>query len=286
MYPQPVEPEKGKRLCIVTPLYKDELSGDEWLSVRACQKYLSTYDCLIIAPQKLKGGKVHTQLREQYRWIWFDDDCFSGIDAYNRLLLSSAFYKIFDAYSFMLIYQTDALIFSKNIEEWLDRNYSYVGAPWLNNEEEQHKTSNLFKGVGNGGFSLRKISHMIQILSSNRKLYSFGHYVFNFYEPNGMSQYLKNAYNYFRYIERFNTAHNNPAYNEDKIIAVSSNRFNFVRIPEPEIALKFAFEVSPEILYEYNNQKMPLGCHAWNKYNPDFYRTHATEVLNPSTNRS
>jgi hypothetical protein len=252
---------------------------DEWLSIRACQKYLNTFDCIIIAPQKLKGGNLHKKLKEQYRWVWFDDECFAGISAYNRLLLSSDFYSVFEAYSFMLIYQTDALIFNNNIEQWLNKDYSYVGAPWLNTEEEQRKTKQLFKGVGNGGFSLRKISHMIQILNSPRKLYGFRHYVFNYHEQKGVVQYIKYAYNYLRYVERFNTAHQNPTYNEDKIIAVSVKRFDFISIPEPEVALQFAFEASPEILYDLNHQTMPLGCHAWSKYNPDFYRTHAGEML-------
>jgi hypothetical protein len=73
---------------------------------------------------------------------------------YSRLLMTKSFYDNIPTETF-LIFQTDTMIFSKN-KNYINRflQYDYVGAPWphLNNQ------------IGNGGFSLRKKSKMIEIL--------------------------------------------------------------------------------------------------------------------------
>ena len=38
------------------------------------------------------------------------------------------------------------------------------------------------------------------------------------------------------------------------------------KVAEPKVALQFSFEVNPSLLYEMNNQQLPFGCHAFEKY--------------------
>jgi hypothetical protein len=38
-----------------------------------------------------------------------------------------------------------------------------------------------------------------------------------------------------------------------------------------EVALRFAFEANPRICYEMNNYEIPFGCHAWEKYDKEFW---------------
>lgn len=46
-------------------------------------------------------------------------------------------------------------------------------------------------------------------------------------------------------------------------------------LPSFDIALKFAFEVNPSCLYYINNEKLPFGCHAFEKYEYDtFWQKH------------
>lgn len=42
-------------------------------------------------------------------------------------------------------------------------------------------------------------------------------------------------------------------------------------VPSPIEASAFAFERSPRYLYELNNNTLPFGCHAWEKYDMDFW---------------
>ena len=39
-------------------------------------------------------------------------------------------------------------------------------------------------------------------------------------------------------------------------------------------AIKFSFEINPKLLLEMNNNILPFGCHAWWKYDLDFWKNH------------
>jgi hypothetical protein len=81
------------------------------------------------------------------------------IDQYNLLLFSRFFYDNIKTETF-LIFQTDTLIsevHASKIYNFLE--YDYVGAPWVNKQND-------FEAVGNGGFSLRKKSKMIELIKN------------------------------------------------------------------------------------------------------------------------
>jgi hypothetical protein len=75
---------------------------------------------------------------------------------YNQLLTSTAFYERFTNSEWILVFQTDTLL-----RRQIDRDffqYDYVGAPWTG-----HPTVKCRCLVGNGGFSLRRVSTMLAI---------------------------------------------------------------------------------------------------------------------------
>lgn len=78
---------------------------------------------------------------------------------YNMLLTSSDFYRNFEKAGHVLIFQTDVIQFKRVPEEFFE--YDYVGAPW----SAPPTPTNL---VGNGGFSLRRVSKMIEICNRER----------------------------------------------------------------------------------------------------------------------
>jgi hypothetical protein len=49
-------------------------------------------------------------------------------------------------------------------------------------------------------------------------------------------------------------------------------RCEFFTIPTASEAVSFAFEAHPEYLFELNHQELPFGCHAWERYNPEFWK--------------
>ena len=77
---------------------------------------------------------------------------------YNNLLLSKYFWNLLSGEK-ILIYQEDTLIFKSNIDDFLE--WDYIGAPFAFKCIEPNN-------VGNGGFSLRNKSKMLEILNNYR----------------------------------------------------------------------------------------------------------------------
>jgi len=80
-----------------------------------------------------------------------------SVNDYNNMLLSIPFWEQFHGEK-LLIYQEDSYIFNSNITPFLE--YDYIGAPWVRNL--------IPDGYGgNGGFSLRTKSIMIECLKKH-----------------------------------------------------------------------------------------------------------------------
>jgi hypothetical protein len=181
---------------------------------------------------------------------------------------SRLFYKSFDDYEFILIAQTDALVFSDDLDHWCDRDYSYIGAPWFSGLNKPRLPLTLIAS-GNGGLSLRRVADFIRVLSRPR------------YIPNliigehanslsiRISQWIKHkvvkAYNFDPFF---------PDINEDFFWGLLVPRAcSYFTVPTPEEACAFAFEREPRFLYALNGEQLPFGCHGWEKYDPGFWHS-------------
>ena len=80
----------------------------------------------------------------------------TSINDYNEMLLNPKFWNQFKGEK-LLVYQEDTCLFHGDIEAFL--KYDYIGAPWPKGQEE----NNLL--VGNGGFSLRSKSKLLECLA-------------------------------------------------------------------------------------------------------------------------
>lgn len=84
------------------------------------------------------------------------------VSEYNSLLLSINFWNLFYGEK-LLIYQEDTIMFHGNIDKYLI--YDYVGAPWNKKYYDTHKLD--ISNGGNGGFSLRTKSKLIECIRKN-----------------------------------------------------------------------------------------------------------------------
>lgn len=158
----------------------------------------------------------------------------SSVEAYNQMMLNKTFYGLFHQYQYILIYQLDAYVFSDRLLEFCSLGYDYIGAPWLEGKFDMKHEENGVLYVGNGGFSLRKIDSFLSVLE--------------------------------------NCGHEYIDYNEDLFWA-SRNSESF-RIAPVNAAIDFAFERPVRLLYEKNNNSLPFGCHAWMKYDFQFFKPY------------
>ena len=264
---------------VVIPVYKEYPNSFEQISIRQTFRVLKQHRISLIFPASLSLTQYINIAAEENIVLEankFDDWYFTDIYSYSRLLLDILFYQRFSSANYMLIVQPDAFVFRDELNYWIEQNYDYIGAPWF---KGFHKPkSNKIIGVGNGGFSLRNIQIMISILSSikfkSRPVYSFKG-VFNKSQEN---------YNYTFFEEKFllKTLYyiNNLCYdkikcliNEDLFISkIFPKVFPDFKVPDPDIAKYFAFEVNPSYLFKACGNKLPFGCHGWFKYETDFWQ--------------
>lgn len=265
-----------KKVAVIVPLYKESLTINERFSFEITLSTLSKHDIYVICPKRLSAymAVLSKDIGMSFYVMFFDDKYFYSIRSYNKLMTSISFYKKFQDYEYILIVQTDALVIFDNLLDWCNCGYSYIGAPWFNGFEKE-KDDMSFLGVGNGGFSLRKVSDFVKCLSSLR------------YIPNVLVVRPSNIFSIIKWakyikhhiIYSYNCTPFYPKINEDVfwgILVPLCNKYFIV--PAPEIALSFAFEVNPEYLFEMNGRKLPFGCHAWEKYDLTFWRSILKET--------
>lgn len=258
------------RAAVLVPLYKESMTPAEEFSFRTTVAILSKHDIFVICPKRLSGylSSLKKTAHLAFGIEYFSERFFSGARAYSRLLMSVDFYRRFDQYEYILIVQTDALVFSDQLNEWCDCNYSYVGAPWFKGGAYPELPLS-FVGVGNGGFSLRKVQDFLRVLSRPRYIpditITAPLHVFDMHQ---LIRFIRH-----RMIFSYSYPPLRPKVVEDLFwgLLVPAS-CEFFSVPRPEDAIPFAFEVAPEYLFELNGRQLPFGCHAWEKHNVRFWR--------------
>ena len=260
---------------IVIPVHKNTPTEDESMSLHQCISVLNSHPICIVCPDGLDVSQYTSTLSDAGA-IWsverFAQRFFDGIKGYNLLMLDKHFYKRFAKYEYMLIYQLDAWVFRDKLKEWCNKGYDYIGAPWI---EKDDRGDLQLTGVGNGGFSLRRVQHFIDVLSYKgpvrkasqlnlpptlkNKIYKF---FYSFGYQNTISYYKKD-----------------PTLYEDIFLSIFlSNTKLRAKMPTPDEAAFFAFEKQPSFLYSKIG-KLPFGCHAWRKYEYDsFWNNYITPI--------
>lgn len=252
-----------QEVAIVVPVYKTDLAEAEWQSLRQTCKIFSSRDIYVVAPENLDLTPVLEKFPE-LKVERFPADCFKGIRGYNKLMTSASFYDRFSAYTYILIAQLDAYVFTDQLDDWCARGYDYVGAPWLKRPLNKlpfihwikvikdkkriakglYSKIALYDKVGNGGLSLRKVaSHKAVAIEKAEEL------------------------------ARLNSigAKGEP---EDVFWAMQTDIFTY---PDAMEALTFAFDKYPRYSYRLNHHQLPMGCHGWtSRKMRRFWKNHIT----------
>ena len=236
-------------VAVLIPMYQTRLSPAERASLAQCLRVLSAYPIVLVTPESLDVQPLLSDFSSLGRQS-FSDAFFTGTDSYNRLMTSLDFYRRFAEYEYILIYQLDAWVFQDELPYFCRLDLDYIGAPTVHREaydtlpaparEEFASVLSTHRLVFNGGLSLRRVAGLIRYL----RIYS------SFY----------------------------PAWkgNEDMLFSLEATRLLpmkfFIKLPAWEQALRFAFEKSPAASYELTGHKLPFGCHAWERYDPEFWK--------------
>jgi hypothetical protein len=247
--------------AIVVPVYRD-LNHLEEYALNRLKKLLSgKYDIFLVMPHEIKYHFFCYKLKIKL----FSSSHFQNISSYNKLLKSKRFYLRFINYKFILIYQLDALIFDDNLGYWLNLNYSYLGAPIFKEGIFSTQITEI-RGM-NGGFSLRKVNDALRVLFSLKRVYKTEEIMMkrhNYLKRNSLRYILRyllyTITNRFILIKYFHKGQEDLFWSKFVV-----DRFKFYRIADLKTAMKFSFELNSRELFQMNQNKLPFGCHGWNR---------------------
>lgn len=265
-------------LAVVVPLAVAALTEDERLSLDRLRRNASGIPRYLVVPDGLELKFDHAD----FSVVRVPAIAMAGIAAYNRMMITPWFYRLFAGYRYILLYQLDCLLLGNSVGRWCERDWSYVGAPWFGNRGPDD-----LKSVGNGGFSLRRIDHMLAVLGSDRfaPQFRFAQQRRHFSGwkhlkvlANGLIRAWCNGGGSLA--SRFAAGFERP---EDEFWSQYAPFFMAgYSLPTPREALGFAFEDRPRIAFDLTAGRLPLGCHAWSRMDRHFWLERLADLEQPA----
>lgn len=235
-----------EQVIVLIPLYKPALTEIERYSLDVSLQALAGRKAQFIAPENIDRAYYQANYPD-ISFVCFEDHFFESIEGYNLLLLADSFYQRFDAYEFILILQTDAIVLRDDLDVWINKPFDYIGAPWPDGNElfvnlglfegEYGKVIKVF--VGNGGFSLRRTKKCISLLEEF---------------PVALAVFLA------------------AGSSEDLFFSYMGALSADFIIPNEITASLFSLELKPAYYYKVNGGRVPMGGHAWWKYDAAFWK--------------
>ena len=258
---------------VVIPVHSQFPTKDEQWSLRRCGLVLSKHQICIVHPSGLNID-AYLSLIPQAKLVHVPPAWMESKRAYNRMLINSNFFRIFDAYSHLLIHEPDALVVSDCLTDWCEAGFDFIGAPLFLGYAKALPNAP-FNGELNSGFSLFCIETTIRFLDSRFRWYKYRNAIYHLlrrllrrpcdgitiaYAMRGLGEpgLIKGAYkltnlNCDLFLCRF-ASKVSPRY----------------VLPKPEEATRFSWDAMPERCHQLNNGKLPFGIHAWARYNRGF----------------
>ena len=262
-----------EKVAVLINIYKSDLTQNEILSLKKCLNILEKYEKIFLGPDDIDLG-IYKALAPNLKFHLVKASNFRGAANYSRYLLTEEFYSAFKHFNQVLIYQLDCYVFRDELDVWASQNFDYIGSPFFKDFEKNADFE--FLGVGNGGFSLRNPSRILDLLKNWEKKVSYSGILktkIAFTKNNKIRlivQKFLSSLTGFIFHRPFTSILKNPK--EDLILGLFFGKeLNLLNTPTPQVASRFSSETNPEYLYTLNNKTLPFGCHAWEKYEPEFW---------------
>jgi hypothetical protein len=281
---------------IVIPVHTPDLTRAEKASLINCISRLRDHDILFLHKRSLDMAAffqavISSSLSSSpFRTEAVDDRWLQSVKSYNELLFQGWFYRLFSSWDYILIHQLDAWVLRSDLDHWIGKGFTYVGAPWTRHLGPD--TPDI--GVGNGGFSLRCVAEMIRICDSFQTahvpVFRWGELAYRvtlFRRYHGfpwsqwpslfgkrlvlfllMSAGWRNTLSYYSKV----------GIQEDHLFSIYAPWvFPWMRFPSLAEAADFAVETNPRQTLAHYQILCPFGCHAWEKHDRNFWLTSFPE---------
>lgn len=255
-------------VAVVVPIYTRELSPDEQLSLAQLSRRLASYPHVQVSPASLTINVLGGEVRR------FPDTFFTGTASYSRLLLSREFYEAFLDFEYILVHQTDCLTFGDALADFVRLGLDYVGAPWVLFDRSAGPR---LGRAGNGGFSLRRVKRFLDVLQTSAVFSYPGDELRRHFGPmrffSRLDDFRIRAFATCRVAQRGETVARRWTGHEDVFWAFMAPLIvKDFRVADWQVGVRFAFEEAPQLCLTLNQGSLPFGCHAWKRWDPEFWQ--------------
>jgi hypothetical protein len=200
---------------------------------------------------------------------FIDPKWFCSLRDYNLLKVLPWLYRRYSKYEFMQTYELDAYVFRDELRYWCDQGWDYIGAPWFEDFYKCSYDSKVF-GVGNSGFSLRRIPSCLKILN-HIQIDKTKSLIKDFIRRRISARSFAGR---LLFPERLFAPFEGRGWiNSDDLFwcFIIHPIFHSFKIAPYELARRFSFEANARRLYDECERELPFGCHKWELLQPDFW---------------
>jgi glycosyltransferase involved in cell wall biosynthesis len=153
------------------------MTAEEQRSFLNTLSVLKKWKVCLVLPENVSADsycELKSRMGLDFSVVFVRCDWMGSLTNYNNMLLAPEFYKTFSNYRYLLVCHLDAWVFRDELQMWIDKGYDYIGAPWFVPRPESSKDwapleKLMLPQGGNGGFCLRKIDKMIELLSNRKR---------------------------------------------------------------------------------------------------------------------
>ncbi len=264
--------------------HRPDVSPWERVGLDQCAAVLGRHDLHLVCPRGMPTD-AYEALLPGLRIVHVPPRRMAGYLAYSDLKTSSMLFRHFgERYRFTLCHEPDVFVFRDDLDEWCERGYHYVGAPFWKPSPEPGGEP-FMPGGGNSGFSLRdndahvRVNRTLRLLerpTSFRRAPAGSSLATRLRDVplvtlkalgigNSTNEWLRNPY--LRW--RGNTYYEDVFWSQMVPLVLP-----WFRVADPLTSLEFSFELEVERCFELAGGRLPFGCHGWYRFALDVWRPH------------
>lgn len=257
------------RVVVLITVHQPIITPLEEISLRQCFKVLGQHPIRLVCPEGMDVS-AYRAIIPTIEVDFIAPHWQASYANFTQLKIEPFLYERYAAYEYVLFHELDVFVFRDDLEKWCATGLDYIGAPWFVGLVMANESSPVL-GVGNGGFSLRKVSSMLR---GRRSTWLWLRLLASEARHKPLSA-LRRAVADLGRIARGGYPSLAFARGEDNFWGlVVSRHLRWFHVASFDQAREFSFETQPRRLYKLNGERLPFGCHAWARYDLDFWRPH------------
>ena len=249
----------NRKVVILIFAHKPTLQWYEAIGLEQCFRVLGHHPIRLVCATGLDVS-AYRRITPALEVDFIPSHWLASYRAFERMKILPYLYRRYAGFEYVLFHELDAFVFLDELLDWCEQAWDYIGAPWYDGYNNARSDAAPI-GVGNGGFSLRRISTMLRVMRSWKAIRPPIE-VFSQWQrctdrsPRGLWRLLgdliwRNCFHH--HLNRFSGG-------EDIFWSCAGDRIAGFRLAPYQVARHFSFEVNPERLFLECGNKLPFAA--------------------------